>query len=259
MLFILAALLAALSWAFYGSTRSNISWLQTEVTHASETELQACSLAVAQAEQRLKARGCANTVSYLDDGSNTNPGAPNDGSCSIFHPNGGGIKPCGTAAICSAASLAALAKGDQCYGIVYVGNTPDDGSRMYVTSTDSADMPWNFGDSSVHTFTPAWSDTSGTSNTDSLVNHVDAGSPYKAAQYCNSLAAYGYDDWYLPALDELNLVWNNGNPLAGVRTDSQYWTSTEGAIDLARVQRFDTGVQDWWGKGAYIPVRCARK
>jgi hypothetical protein len=56
-----------------------------------------------------------------------------------------------------------------------------------------------------------------------------------AAEICSNLQLNGYSDWFLPSINELQLMWNNlrGTPnsptpnLANFSTQSPYWSSSE--------------------------------
>ena len=66
-----------------------------------------------------------------------------------------------------------------------------------------------------------------------------------AARLCDELDDWGYDDWYLPSLDELNEVYENLQ-LNGFSTfyNYSYWSSTEGSLSfLAQAQDFSDGIQ----------------
>jgi hypothetical protein len=151
--------------------------------------------------------------------------------------------------------------GDQCDDdSYYIGENGSE--KIYATtSTYQVSRTWNNG-----TYNPPWTvtgvtrTTDGAGNTDDLVNMSDAGAPYEAADYCDGLTAHGHSDWYLPAKDELYLFWNEGSPVAGVVTGQSnwYWSSTEGANDLAWIQRFGDGVQTSYGKHTTQLVRCVR-
>ena len=163
--------------------------------------------------------------------------------------------------------------GDLCPdGSYYAGLSPDGNIRMYVTSaahegTDS----WNDG-VAWFTQTSQTSTTTGASNTTTLLttdSNSNAGGtqPHDAAAYCDGLSAHTHTDWYLPAKDELNLLWNSGSPIAGV-TAFFYWSSTEGtdsfcvsnSYSCAWEQRFDNGTQNQFGsKDNPNSVRCVRK
>jgi hypothetical protein len=157
-----------------------------------------------------------------------------------------------------------VAPGTVCKdGKVYAGLSPDGGLPMYVAGSGTeVSRSWNNG-----AWDPPWtatgftSTTDGDGNTAGLVALVDAGSPYEAAIYCDVLDAHGYQDWYLPALDELNLLWNGGSPIAGVNTSgSWYWSSSEVPSSNAWIQRFSDGNQDTGGnKNQNLLVRCVRK
>ncbi len=81
-----------------------------------------------------------------------------------------------------------------------------------------------------------------------------------AAQICNDLVLSGYDDWYLPSLDELNKLYENKDLIGGFAND-YYWSSTE--IDWmpewAWSQDFEDGYQiEWMEKYSYNRVRAIR-
>lgn len=93
-LFVLVALFGFLAYIFAYGSRGNIAMLTSEQTKATVTTTTQCANNLAMATKRLEARGCGAMISSATDGSNSNPGAPTDGSCSIYHPNGGGITYC---------------------------------------------------------------------------------------------------------------------------------------------------------------------
>ncbi len=92
--FIFASLLGFLFLTFTHGSRSNMAWLKDEEGRATVVASATCTTETAAAVKRLESRGCGSSISYATDGSNTLPGAPTDGSCSIYHPNGGGIRYC---------------------------------------------------------------------------------------------------------------------------------------------------------------------
>jgi len=117
---------------------------------------------------------------------------------------------------------------------------------------------------------------SGRANTDLLValGTSPSPAPYVAARYCNDLDAHGHTDWYLPAQDELNVLYVNlardggadvtpGNSFGFNRTGSApegwYWSSSEGDISSARNQNFSDGSQDSLDTMLVIAVRCVRR
>jgi hypothetical protein len=85
---------------------------------------------------------------------------------------------------------------------------------------------------------------------------------HPAAQWCSNLNINGYTDWYLPAKDELNLIYNN------LKKDfikdfirDFYWTSTEhtATTTFAWGQYFYYGFQFYRTKDYYYYVRAIRK
>jgi hypothetical protein len=65
-----------------------------------------------------------------------------------------------------------------------------------------------------------------------------------AARICNDLVLNGYDDWFLPSKDELNLMYQNLH-LAGIGTFAwdYYWSSSEHDSTSAWIHDFWSGPQ----------------
>jgi hypothetical protein len=113
------------------------------------------------------------------------------------------------------------------------------------------------------------SSTDGSLNTSALASFGQSAHP--AAFYCASLVASGYDDWYLPARNELDQMYQARNSLAGLYPGF-FWSSTEysGAAtqvgfpagspaDAAWRQSMGNGIRDWNIKAQDYRVRCVRR
>jgi hypothetical protein len=94
--------------------------------------------------------------------------------------------------------------------------------------------------------TTATDDTGADSTTNGLANSNalnDVSHP--AAQFCRGLTIGGFNDWYLPAKDELNVVYTNRASVGGgdaLDVDTTYyWASTESNSTQAWLQRFSDG------------------
>lgn len=142
--------------------------------------------------------------------------------------------------------------GQQCLdGSIFAGDT-----NLYVADVDqSASIQWKA--------TQGNDDVNPDSTTDGAANHANvtvAINTLPAMDLCETLDRHGHQDWYLPAEDELNLLWNGGSPIAGVITDgTYYWTSTEATSFGTRAERFNDGGQTGRGKTLNSAVRCVRR
>lgn len=167
-------------------------------------------------------------------------------------------------------------------GSVYAGLSPDGNVKMYSTP---ADIPgpkfWNNGNSGASTVdTPlancidgtltvpgtATTCRTGRSNTALLItvdSDKSAGGvqPHIAAQTCADLVAHGHDDWYLPAQEELIVLYQNRTGIGGFVLDNNYyWSSSEWSNTSARFLRFTDG--DLANGGKYntsARARCVRR
>lgn len=259
-LFIAVALFGALGYAFLQGSRNSTSMITGEAAKATAYQSQDCSNSVTMATKRLQARGCAGKISSAADGSNPFPGAPTDGSCSIYHPNGGGVKNCGYVApadTCMTGPIGTVCTSD---GATYIGMVS--GNRIYVAAANESN---SIQIKNVDVNTPgATSFTNGLANTNAF---IAGGAPaHPAAQACTNKSPSG--TWYVPARDEMNLLWTNrtsaGGPLdlnaMGIIA-TFHWTSTNGTVNPnhAFILNFSNGT---FLEGYYtnaLRLRCARR
>lgn len=102
--------------------------------------------------------------------------------------------------------------------------------------------------------TSATSTTNGTSNTTKIVSKLGAGN--YAAYKCDTLKMGGYNDWFMPSNDELDLLYQNKDTV-GTFVDG-YWSSTENTSTHAFLENFLNGFQGAVLKGTNFYVRCIR-
>lgn len=262
MLFIAVALFGMLAFAFLQGSRTGTSWLTNERDKASATESQDCTNALNMAMKRLEARGCGDLISSEADGSNPNPNAPTDGSCSIYHTNGGGIK---CVAPTSVAACTTTVIGDTCPdGTIYAGISPDGSNRMYTTPSDASSGIMYDTTNYVNTALPDCGGSgcnTGASNTATL---AALGPTYAAAALCAALTSHGHDDWYLPSLGELDVLVDNESDIgnfdsSGAWPQGYYWSSSEENSLFAWVIQLGTGSVQNREKWYSFSIRCVRK
>ncbi|MDD2722984.1 MAG: DUF1566 domain-containing protein [Methylovulum sp.] len=103
----------------------------------------------------------------------------------------------------------------------------------------------------------------GAANTSKIIKAQGAGS--YAAKLAANLVLGGYDDWFLPSKDELNLMYKNIGPgaaapltnVGGFASDT-YWSSSEFGSSTAWNQNFGSGVQHSYLKSSAFYVRAVR-
>ena len=88
----------------------------------------------------------------------------------------------------------------------------------------------------------------GLSNSNAIVGQ--AGHTSSAAKLCLDLVSGGQSDWYLPSIQELNMLWNNYYTVARVLSqisgaaqlsNSFYWSSSENYLNFAWYFVFGNG------------------
>lgn len=87
---------------------------------------------------------------------------------------------------------------------------------------------------------------------------------HPAGQFCKSLMIGDFTDWYLPAKDELSVIYTNRTVISGVDAidvdTTFYWSSSEySATPTAWIQRFSDGVAGSGGKINSFRVRAVRR
>jgi hypothetical protein len=85
----------------------------------------------------------------------------------------------------------------------------------------------------------------------------------EARKYAAKLDAYGYHDWRVPTKGELNVLFQNKAAIRGFGVSLSgpagwYWSSTEGNLYDAWVQRFSTGDQNTFITNFYSSLRLVR-
>lgn len=252
MILIVIALFAALTYAVTNTQRSSGTAIQKERDKITQGEIDSYLAAIEGAKTRLQ---LINNCSSFDYTPPASQGA-GDKSCHIFHPNGGGVAyRVLDIGICIKA-LTELAEGEACGSLIYAGTSG--GRRIYTTLADAGSYTWNNG-SANWTDTGALDTANGKTNTDILVGLSDAGAPYAAAGACRNLGA----EWYLPAPDELSMIYSKRNvgALSGTFMSTMYWTSKQqsaGSTDRATRVRFQDGIVNTQLKSTPYQVRCVR-
>jgi len=80
-----------------------------------------------------------------------------------------------------------------------------------------------------------------------------------AKRVCGNLVLNGYDDWYLPSKEELNLMYNNLKRKGLGRFAGEiYWSSSENNTFSAWLQYFADGSQNYYYENASRRVRAVR-
>ena len=137
-------------------------------------------------------------------------------------------------------------KGSYSDGWRYLEAAPNDLAKTYVFG--------GYGTTIGNTSTAVGT---GKSNTEAIVKKLGNGT--SAAKACSDYTYNGYDDWFLPSKDELNLMYTNlcKKGLGNFR-DSFYWSSSEGSRYNAWSQDFSNGNQNYYDRDGSKYVRPIR-
>jgi len=145
-------------------------------------------------------------------------------------------------------------------GTVYAGDYQ--GHHYYTTTDDQGAFAWATSPNLAYTYASDINDgEANTSRLESLVG-TDTHAPYKAAQACYNSTDNDLSDWYLPARNEYQILYNNRVAIGNFNTSNQiYWSSTEHTADAADYIDFSRGSWFWWygSKWNTSNVRCIRK
>ena len=99
---------------------------------------------------------------------------------------------------------------------------------------------------------------SGMSNTVSILTNQGPGN--YAAGICDILNLNGFNDWYLPSLEELSFMYTNLflHGLGGFLPQGYYWSSSEKSLNEAWEIWFENGKQNFDFKDKTYAVRAIR-
>lgn len=189
-------------------------------------------------------------------------------------------RPCDTGKICVSGQC--IVSGVDCVsGAPSIGNTCSTGTiyagthngYKYMTTpagcdnsvncssgtrtTDNLQLAWanSTGTTAYNVVTGASNTTYGFTQTQTLAtSYTDT----DAAKFCRKLVYGGYTDWYLPARDELSLLFTNRSLIGGFISGS-YWASTEANSYNGSIIPFNTGTPTSGNKAAPNFVRCVRR
>ena len=145
--------------------------------------------------------------------------------------------------------------------IAYIDNTGEHG-LIAAKKDQSTGIQWHNG-SNIAIGASGTAIGTGKSNTTKIVQVQGNGS--YAAKLCDNLVIDGYDDWFLPSKDELNILYQNRYLIGGFTTnsdyDNYYWSSSEYSNPCVWRQDFKSGEQKGFEslKSSKYRVRAVRE
>ena len=160
-------------------------------------------------------------------------------------------------------STCGLSIGDTHQGGIIFYLDPSGCSGLVCAPTDqSSGIPWSHNNWIVPIGAYESGLMTGSYNTSriNLFVHPDGNTPSNnASKICATYSGGGYNDWYLPSIEELKYMYINLH-LQGLGgfVNLNYWSSTEFDDNNALLKAFFSG-QNWiWNKNAYLYVRAVR-
>ena len=79
-----------------------------------------------------------------------------------------------------------------------------------------------------------------------------------AMKLCENLNLNGYSDWYLPSIEELELLYIQKHFFKGLYGTTYYWSNSEGNGNGAHIFAFDYGYSNYYEKSLTFCVRAVR-
>jgi hypothetical protein len=219
-------------------------------------------------QEKLEVVGNVKADAFLGDGSSLTgilPANPQAGDI-VYYDGGAWMKiPAG-----SEGQVLTVSNGIPVWGgggqldSLFQVNLPG-GEILYVHPTDnSTDLEWGgYGTdiselSNIMNIDDAMMDLNGEANTQVIITELGAGT--YAAKLCIDLVAFGFDDWYLPSAEELNLIYEQLGPGGNNNFENDYyWTSTEFNEALTWIQIFGDGTRGLDDKRSLYHCRCVRR
>lgn len=145
----------------------------------------------------------------------------------------------------------------QSYGggiIFYIDGT---GQHGYISSLNDQ-FPGIIWYNGSFVLTNAINNIDGSGNTTQIINVQGLGPGSYAARICREFNGGGFTDWFLPAKDQLNILYNQKTVIGGFAGNVYYWSSTEYDIDNAWMQNFSGGQMNYYTKSSTNYIRAIR-
>jgi hypothetical protein len=166
--------------------------------------------------------------------------------------------------------------GDSCEGGI-LAHIDEDGNKLIVSNVDNGeDIQWGCRGQLLNITSKEYG--SGENNTESLVNwHKGWEDPWYiaptetsgychekndgsvAAKVCYDLELNDFTDWFLPSIEELNLIYENVHKnFQGDFGRNEYWSSSEYTEGSSWIKSFLNGDEYGYQKSFNRMVRCVR-
>ena len=149
-------------------------------------------------------------------------------------------------------------KYDAIYQGGFVFYNDGSGGGLIASSTSEYVKEWITGGATQTTWNGNTHTEIGTGQTNTTFIINQTGHSGSAAEMCEVFDDGTYSDWYLPSLDELNLIWQKLflNGIGGF--GGTYWSSSENLASNAFSLNFTTGAQSISNKNILYSVRPVR-
>ncbi len=143
-----------------------------------------------------------------------------------------------------------LGESDYTHIFGYYRTEPQGASTLVGTATGIGT-----GKTNTDALVAAMGNTAYTSNTSTTTTTTED----YAARLCDIHEAGGYDDWFLPSKNELNLMYLNLKKKGlGGFSDNYYWSSSESSVYYAWFQILGNGFQNGYNRSVDYRVRPVR-
>lgn len=129
-------------------------------------------------------------------------------------------------------------------GVIFYLNEEGTGGLIAAPTDQASGAQWGCNGTLIGTSTATGA---GQTNTTSILSGCSQAGI--AARICDDLTLNGYNDWYLPSKDELNLMYQHKSGIPNLGTCS-YWSSSEGGSTYVWVHNLFYGFQGYDGKTA---------